>query len=466
MVQRMLEGPAPRRPSLRRTLLLYLGLLSLLATGVLFYLARDYGHRAADRSYDHLLVSSTLSIVDSVALADGQWQVDLPYAALDLLAMAPEDRVFYRVSDAKGPAITGYADLPAPPRLPAEGRPLLFDAAYSGEPVRFAVVTRRFSSPASQAQVVVQVGQTRRARQALANDLVLRATAAAALLSVLSLLLVWLGVRRALRPLKQLEDDLSQREPSDLAPLRDTAPEELEQMVGALNRFMSRLQESNEGLRAFMAEAAHQMRTPLAAIRAQAQLGVEEDQPEEMRRSLEAIERNASHMSRLLNQLLSDASVLHRASLQSFEPVELGQVLRQAVADALPPGGQSPPLQLSLPDTPVHIRGDALLLREAFKNLIDNAVRHGGADNPLELEMRVFQADCQVTLSDRGPGIAPGDAGRLFARFARGAHAGPGGAGLGLAIVRRVIQAHQGHIALDNREGGGLQVTVVLPRMP
>jgi two-component system sensor histidine kinase TctE len=461
----VLERQRPRTSSLRRTLLLYLGLLSLLATGVLFYLARDYGHRAADRSYDHLLVSSSLSIIDSVALADGQWQVDLPYAALDLLAMAPEDRVFYRVADADGTPITGYADLPKPPRLPLEGTPLMFDAVHSGEPVRFAVVTRRFSSPASQDQVVVQVGQTRRARQTLANDLVLRAMAAAVVLSILSLLLVWLGVRRAFRPLKQLEDDLSHREPSDLKPLREGAPEELEQMVGALNRFMSRLQESNESLRAFMAEAAHQMRTPLAAIRAQAQLGAEEDEPEQMRRSLDAIERNASQMSRLLNQLLSDASVLHRANLQTFETIELDEVLRQAVTDALPPGGPQPPLQVSMTSTSARVRGDALLLREAFKNLIDNAVRHAGADSPLELTMTVDAANCQVVLGDRGPGIDMGDAGRVFERFARGANAGPGGAGLGLAIVRRVMEAHQGRIALDNREGGGLLVTVVLPRV-
>ncbi|MEE7561056.1 sensor histidine kinase, partial [Xanthomonas sp. Kuri4-2] len=130
-------------PSIRRTLWLYLGTLSALGAVLLFFGARDYGQRAADRSYDHLLVSSALSIVDSVALVDGQWQVDLPYASLDLLAMAPEDRVFYRVYDDRGRTVTGYPDLPAAPRRAEPGAPLLFDAAYSGEPVRFVVVTRR-----------------------------------------------------------------------------------------------------------------------------------------------------------------------------------------------------------------------------------------------------------------------------------------------------------------------------------
>ena len=117
---------APRRDSIRRTLLIYLGALSLIGAVLLFLAARSYGRSAADRPYDHLLVASALSIADSVALVDGQWQVDLPYAALDLLAMAPEDRVFYRVAGAEGATITGYADLPAPPALPRDGRPRLF----------------------------------------------------------------------------------------------------------------------------------------------------------------------------------------------------------------------------------------------------------------------------------------------------------------------------------------------------
>ncbi|HBZ8030522.1 TPA: sensor histidine kinase N-terminal domain-containing protein, partial [Klebsiella pneumoniae] len=131
--------------SLRRTLLLYLGALLAVFAVALLFAARGYGQRAANRSYDHLLVSSALSIADSVALVDGQWQVDLPYAALDLLAMAPEDRVFYRVADSRGNLITGYGDLPAPPRRPGT-QPQLFDAAYSGETVRFVVVGRSFAA--------------------------------------------------------------------------------------------------------------------------------------------------------------------------------------------------------------------------------------------------------------------------------------------------------------------------------
>ncbi|WP_313458699.1 sensor histidine kinase N-terminal domain-containing protein [Stenotrophomonas sp.] len=447
--------------SLRRTLTLYLGALLAVFAVALLFAARDYGQRAANRSYDHLLVSSALSIIDSVALVEAQWQVDLPYASLDLLSMAPEDRVFYRVFDAHNQTVTGYEDLPAPPREPTD-QPQLFDAPYSGETVRFVVVSRRVSSPSTQVEVRVQVGQTRRAREALAQDMVNRSLIAIGVLSLLSLALVAFGVHRAFRPLVKVERELSRREPSDLSPLDARVPREMDQMVAALNRFMGRLSSSNETLRAFMAEAAHQMRTPLAALRAQAQLALDDDDPEDMRRSLVAIERNATHMSRLLNQLLSDASVIHRSNLQRFAPVDLVETVHQALHEALPQAGPAPRVQLAVGVTSASVNGDALLLREAIKNLIDNALKYGGPGD-LQVALTADRKCFVLTIADHGPGIAPADAERVFERFARGEGAAAGGAGLGLAIVKRVVDSHGGHIDLSNRPGGGLVATLTLP---
>lgn len=471
----------PSRPhSIRRTLLVYLGVLSLIGAVLLFLAARSYGRAAADRSYDHLLIASALSIADSVALVDGQWQVDLPYAALDLLAMAPEDRVYYRVSSNRvagrdGGTITGYADLPAPPSPPLDGKPKLFDAMYRGERTRFVAVSRWVAGPASQGQAIVQVGQTRIAREALAKDVVMRALVAIVAASLAALLLVWVGVHRALRPLQKLERDLSLREPSDLKPVPGSVPLELGELVGALNRFMGRLAASNETLRAFMGDAAHQMRTPLAALRAQAQLALDEDDPAEQRRSLVMIERNANHMSRLLNQLLSDASAIHRSHLQQFETVDLAELLHQALYESIPQSGPRPDLNLAVTSDPVRVQGDALLLREAIKNLIDNALkhgqpRHGQAGGPLQIALTVAAGEghgassAVLTVADHGPGIAAADAQTVFERFARGRDAASGGAGLGLAIVKRIVDSHGGRVDLSNRVGGGLVVTLRLPR--
>ncbi|HHW4678001.1 MAG TPA: sensor histidine kinase [Xylella sp.] len=450
--------------SIRRTLWLYLGALSIISTVILFFAARDYGQRAADRSYDHLLVSSALSILGSVSLVDGRWQVDLPYVALDLLSMAPEDRVFYRVYDMHGRLITGYGDLPSPPRVPLSGAaPLLFNADYSGERVRFVVVVRTLASVSTQAEVRVQVGQTRHARDALAREMVVNALFVIVVLTLLTLALVALGVYRALWPLRRIECDLVQRQPSDLKPLTVAPPQEMAQMVSALNHFMARLSSSNETLRAFMAEAAHQMRTPLAALRAQAQLALEEGDSSEVRRSLMAIERNASHMSRLLNQLLSDASAIHRTQVQRFEMVELVELVHQALYEIVSHAAQTLRVQWAMDPQPAWVRGDALLLREALKNLVDNACKYGGG--VLHLALTSDQHECVLILTDQGSGIPPAEAERVFERFVRGKDASLGGAGLGLAIVKRIVDHHRGRIDLSNRMGGGLIVTLRFPRV-
>lgn len=456
--------------SIRRTLLAYLGVLSLAATLLLFAGARSYGNAAADRSYDHLLVSSALSIADSISLVDGQWDVDLPYAALDLLAMAPEDRVFYRVASGDGATITGYEDLPRWPRLPVAGRPVLFDADYRGERTRFVGVTRWFAGVATQRQAIVQVGQTRIARDRLADDVVVRAVFAIILLSLSMLGLVWIGVNRALHPLHRVEHDLARREPSDLRAIAGPVPLELAQMVAALNRFMGKLSASNETLRSFMAEAAHQMRTPLAALHAQAQLALDED-AQGQRRSLLAIERNAAQLGRLLNQLLSDASAIHRTSAGRFEIVDLAEVLRLAVYDGLSPSPSRPPLQLACTCEPALVRGDALLLREAIRNLVDNAHKHGCSRDPLrarpiQVALTVDGANCVLTIADHGPGIPAAEANTVFERFVRGKDAAHDGAGLGLAIVRRIVESHGGRIDLSNRVEGGLVVSLHIPRAP
>ncbi|WP_156362584.1 sensor histidine kinase [Xylophilus sp. Leaf220] len=521
---------APARPataavthgSVRRRLLGTLGALFLAAMVVLSVAAQAWGRRAADQSFDRLLTASVLAMGDAVGFDGAQWDLDLPYAALDLLAMAPDDRVFYSLRTPAGALVTGYDDLPAPPaaqRREAERRaadgpaaqdatPVFFDAPYRGETVRFALAGRWAAGAADQGRAWLQVGQTRRARDAAATDTARVATAAIALLTATALLLCWWGVRRALAPVARLEHEIAGRAASDLQPIATPVPAEMAQAVGALNRFMGRLADNLDALRVFIADAAHQMRTPLAALRAQAQMAVDEPDAAEQRRSLVAIERNAERLTRLLNQLLSDATVAHRDTLRRFEPVDLLRTVREALRDAVPRADPQPVVRLHCDLQAAPMRGDALMLREAIKNLLDNALKHGvqrgaagradvgeggsvgeaaaveamSAATPRTAEAvdlhdgaSALVAEIDVTLApapgggwalsvaDRGPGIAADEMPTLFERFARGRDAGPGGAGLGMAIVHRVVERHGGRLALEPREGGGLVVRMQLP---
>jgi two-component system sensor histidine kinase TctE len=201
------------------------GTMAVLFVGgmvVLYLAARAYAQTAADHSYDRLLAGSALSIAETLSIASGELKVDLPYAALDMLSAAPDDRVFYRVSGPDGTTVTGYDDLPRisnagnPRSKPGQNppQPRFFSASYRGVLIRFVVLGRQISEPGVSGWIWVQVGQTRAARETLADELVLRALIPIGFMTMLALGLVWFGIGRALQPLRRVGEDLAAREPA------------------------------------------------------------------------------------------------------------------------------------------------------------------------------------------------------------------------------------------------------------
>ena len=446
--------------SLRSRLVAMLVVLFLGGTVVLYFAAREYAGLAADRSFDRLLAGSAQSIAETLSVEEGAIRVDIPYPALDMLSAAPEDRVFYRIFGPDSKTITGYDDLPqwqAPRqsvRTVTFDEPQFYDAEYRGERVRFALLGREIAEPEVTGRIWVQVGQTRRARDTLAQELVLGAILPIGLMTVLAIVLVTLGIPRALRPLQRVGQDLAARRPEDLQPIAETVPSEMWPLVEAINGFMRRLSDSIETLRAFVADAAHQMRTPLAALRAQADVAKYEDS-DGLRRSLAAVERNAARLSRLLDQLLSDATVTHRADVRRTENFDLLRLVRECISEVVPRNTDAN-IAVHSEAGEVMFRGDPLLVGEAFKNLIDNALKHGaGASPSVDIDVREHAGVFMISVADRGPGIAEADRDRVFERFAR-VDSRAAGAGLGLAIVRRAVIAHGGEIIVRDREGGGL----------
>lgn len=454
--------------SLRTRLVGMMALLFLCGMVAMYFGARHYSAYAADRSYDRLLAGSALSIAETISISKGDVVVDIPYAALDMLSAAPDDRVFYRVFGPEERTVTGYGDLPGSREVSDLASrtigviPRYFDAEYRGETVRFALLGRQVSEPGVEGWIWIQVGHTRRARDALVDDMVLGALLPITLITGMALLFVWFGVARALRSLQRAGRDIALRAPSDLQPIMTTVPTEVEPLVDAINLFMKRLGVSIETLRAFIAEAAHQMRTPLAAMRAQAQEAIDSDDPADLRRGLQAVDRNAAKLSRLLNQLLSDATVIHRSDMRRFEPFDLLQALRRAIRDTVPSEGRNKlSLEISVDSAP--LVGDGVILCEAIKNLIDNALRHGaGGETGLELTLDQMDGEYVLCVADRGPGIAHEQRDIVFERFVRG-QSNASGAGLGLSIVRQAVDSHGGKITLRDRAGGGLIVELRLP---
>ena len=421
--------------------------------------ALAYGRQAAEEAYDKLLAGAAFEITRALSVSDGAVTVDLPVSAFEILALAPEDRVFYRVVLPGGETLTGYDALPAPA---AAGEAVQFyGAAFRGAPIRLAATRRAFVERAFAGEVEVIVGQTLRARSALAWDIARKALAIVSIVGLVLAALSVLAVRASLGPLRRIERALSERDPLDLTPLDVAPPAEVRAMVGAIDRFMARLAQRVAAMQTLLADATHQLRTPIAALRAQAELAVDEEDSAQLRSITTRIHRRAVGLSRLADQLLNQAMVIHRADAAARARVDLRQVAitvsEEADHDLF---ASDATLRLDLSEEPVWVEGDAFSLVEATKNLVINAFRHG--ETPVTLEVRLEAGQGAIAVIDEGPGISAPERARIGERLARSTHR-PESAGIGLAIVQAVAEAHGGRLGFDRDSARGFRARLTLP---
>ncbi|MGE6784226.1 sensor histidine kinase N-terminal domain-containing protein [Ensifer adhaerens] len=444
--------------------ILFSGAALLIIIGLfLFWLVRWNAHSAAEEAFDRVLGAAALSIADTVSIEDGTVSVDLPHSAFAILGTSRLNRIFYRVAAPDGTIITGspILGLEIPHGTGSQLR--LADSTYRGERIRIAAVARYSTDAAGGGWVDVLVGETREARDQLGLHLTFNAALPAIAVSVLAFLLIWLAVRQAFAPLRTVEADLRHRASSDLSPVSGPVPREVSALISALNDFMGRLDSVLVGLKSVTADAAHQLRTPLTALRALAELSIDEAPAGRLRDILGRIHANSVNASVLANQLLSDASTLHGIESRLRETLDMRLVVRDAIR-RLQAEGSYPTLDdtltLNLPDVAVEIEAESVSLREMIRNIVENALVHA----PGAVDITVSQAGrvIRLVVSDRGTGIPKEIRNQMFERFSRADSSKPG-SGLGLAIARTVAEAMGGSISLDDRDGGGLSVVVCLP---
>ena len=447
------QAPA-QTASLSRRLALALSLLLLVGGGIVAIAAFAYGRQAAEQTWDRLLIGAANQIAESVGLVEGRAVVDLPISAFQLLALAPQDRVLYAVRGPDGSLLTGD-DLPAHP-----GRGPFYDGQHGGEDLRFARVNRVFSERGFAGVVTVTVGQTTRARAALAGEITRNALILMGIAGALMTLLAVFVARSALDPLERIEAALAARAPQDVSPLSVPVPREIGRLVVSLNGFMARLDRVLSANRRLTADASHQLRTPIAALRAQAELAADEDDPERLRAIVGRIHARSRDLSRLAEQMLSHAMVIHRADAGALVALDLRQVAMTAAEEVghLLPERQAE-LRLDLTEDPVPVTGEALSLVEACKNLILNSFSHG--KSPVTLRVGPYDAgngpEAELTVHDTGPGPAKPGKGR-----GRPRQTAISGAGLGLTIVQAVTDAHGGRLEMWPVPGGH-EARLILP---
>ncbi len=421
------------------------------------------GRQAARQAYDRILVGAANDIAESLRIQDGAPLVDLPVSAFELLAQAPDDRIYYSVQGPGGQFITGLdPDLLIAP--PARGGDPggFFDAALHGEPARFVTVTRRFVERDFSGPVDIVVGQTTRARRAMTAELMVDALLPMAAAGLLLMIIAFLVIRSALRPLEALVDDLSSRDPYDLTPMpADRLPRELQVMLGAVNRFMGRLEGQVDAMKNLISDTAHQLRTPVAAIQVHAETAATETDGDARGRALDRLLSRTRSLGRLLDQLLSRALVVHRTDSIPRAPVDLREIALEIMERddhvALAPDAE---LRLEIGEDPVTVHADAFSLGEAGRNLLSNALRHGRQPVSIGATRRGGEAILWVHDSGSGPGESVIT--RLGDRFNRTSGSREHSTGIGLSIVASVASAFGGRVEMT-REDRGFRAALILP---
>lgn len=450
------------RPRALATRVLFAVLAIMVLGGVLVAASTWWnGRQAARQSYDRILLGAAHDIAESIRIQDGVPLVMLPVSAFELLAQAPDDRVYYSVRGPGGTLITGL-DPEVQITPPERGRSVFFDAALHGEPARFVSVSRRFVERDFSGTVEVIVGQTLRARKVMTRELSLDALLPMAAAGAALLVIAWAVVRQALRPLEAITEDLARRDPYDLTAIPMAGlPRELQVMLGALNRFMGRLEGQVESMRTLISDTAHQLRTPVAAIRIQAELAADEPEGAARNRALDRLLVRTRSLATLLDQLLSRALVMHRSDSAPRVAVDLRDIALEIMERddhaVLAPGAS---LKLEIGDEPVMVRADAFSLGEATRNLLVNALTHGAS--PISIGAELRGNDAILWIRDSGPGPDDAVLARMGERHNRSARSGENSSGIGLSIVQSVAAAFGGTMEIM-QDGQGFRIALVLP---
>jgi len=472
--------------SLARQLFLWLLLSQLVVVlmgGVASYrLASAYVNQAIDAS----LLRASKSLARQLKPIGSGLLVDFPKAAQDILEADPSDRLLYTVSSPPGQFILGNQSLPLPDGFEALplGKPYFFSASTpvkSGSgvhPQALRVVALRLTlgdanDPSESPPVMlVQVARSSANREELAQHILVDMLLPMSGLVVLLTLLVWAGIRAGLAPLHRLRLQVEGRAPTDLAPLQlASAPRELWSLASAINTLLAAVQSNVATQKRFIGDAAHQLRTPLAGLKSQTEIALQSVTDPGLHARLERVHESATRSAHLVNQLLTLARAEPESvRAQDRQRFDLLRLARGLTAEWVPRALKAQ-IDLGMDEeaqaqaTPVWVVGNALLIREALSNLIDNALHYAGQGAQVTVQVQARGTQALLTVTDTGPGIAEADRERVMERFVRGTDAG-NGCGLGLAIVREIIERHQGRVTLCDAQPHGLQVMLTLPLAP
>ena len=425
----------------------------------------------ANKPFDRALEYNAHALAQLVGVpADGGKggvQFNLPQPASEILRADDSDIVYYQVMGPGGEFLSGERELPEPPaeETPLPGEVRLRDAELRGVDIRVAYIWVRLALPDAPL-ALVQVAETREKRSVLATEIIKGVMLPQFVILPLAVLLVWLALARGIQPLNQLEQRIRERSPDDLSPLDDrTVPLEVAPLVSSVNDLLTRLGDSLATQKRFLADAAHQLKTPLAGLRMQADLAQREGtSTEELKRSLQQIGRSSIRATHTVNQLLALARAEGSGVGIARVPCDLAKLTIEVVRDSVP---RALDKQIDLgydgpePGAPeLTLLGNPTLLKEMIRNLVENAL-HYTTSTPaapghvtVRLQSDPFSRALVLQVEDNGPGVPAAEREAVFQPFYRALGTNVHGTGLGLPIVREIAAQHRAVVDLDDAHPG------------
>lgn len=443
--------------SLRRQLLqrlLWPFVAIFLVGAVLAYL---FAHQAAKNTNDLGLLDDAFDLTKQVEVHEGKISLDLPLAARQMLLANNDDQVIFAAWDELGQLIAGDVQLMRLAQLPM-GENYRFRDVVLGKHNGRMVVLRSYIRGYV---VYVAVFQTLRGQNRLLRDAFFGMLLPEAMLALVSVFVILFGVRQGLQPVELLRDEIASRSPSNLQPVQETpAPAELRPIIHGINELLANLSEAFASHRRFIADAAHQLRTPLAALSSQIEVALQQP-PTDSRALLCQLLATTQRTSNLANQLLSLARLEHTEdSVCDKTKVNFLQVISD-VASGYVAEAERKGITLEFKLQPCLIQGNALLLGELLTNLLDNALRYTPSGGEILVSLQ-FEHDCwKLTVQDSGPGVPESELSQLGRHFHRLNPSIPDGCGLGLAIVREIARIHKAEVSFSASAYGGLQASVI-----
>jgi two-component system sensor histidine kinase TctE len=459
----------PDRRSLRarlaRWMLPPLAVLIAINAGLSYFGALE----AVARAYDRCLGASIKSIAERVHSLEGQISVDIPSSTFATFDADTPERVYHAILAPDGTLVTGYGELKPPAGLADDGSLRFAGAKFRGIPIRVGAMRKRLYDPALAGGDLVTIvfAESTDSRRSLATDLFFESLKRQVLIIALGALVLLFALRSAFRPLLALHDAIEQRAEEDLTPIaaRDV-PSEVHPLLRAINHHMERISAMLESRRRFLTDAAHQIRTPLAVLTTQAEVGARQTDPAAMHDTFNHLLRSLGNTQRMANQLLA----LSRAEpanglIGEKAPCDVTELAREVAGD-LVPLALAKDIEIAFEgEVAAPVAGNAAMLREMVANLVDNAIRYSSAGTQVVVSTACEGDQAVLAVTDQGPGIAPEERAQVFRRFYRILGQGNAeGSGLGLAIVREIALGHDGQVLLeDGPDGRGLRVRVLLP---